>query len=59
MFRLKSCVRCGGDLWFGRGLDGPAWHCLQCGRSPQAPLPVPALPTRQRRPARGQRLRSC
>ena len=28
MFRLKGCVKCGGDLFLEYG----DWHCLQCGK---------------------------
>ena len=28
MFRLKGCVKCGGDLF----LEGADWECLQCGK---------------------------
>ena len=28
MFRLKGCLKCGGDLY----LDRIDWQCLQCGR---------------------------
>jgi ribosomal protein S27AE len=30
MWKLKSCPRCGGDIFIDRDLDG--WHeqCLQC-----------------------------
>ena len=42
-WRLKSCTKCGGDLFAGNG----EWGCIQCGRYfyPQvdAPLAYPQL----------------
>ena len=32
MFWLKSCSRCGGDLFSDRDKHGPYTSCLQCGR---------------------------
>ncbi len=31
MYWLKSCARCGGDLYRGRDLYGEFVACLQCG----------------------------
>lgn len=28
MFRLKGCIKCGGDLF----LEERDWECLQCGK---------------------------
>ncbi len=35
MWKVKSCPRCGGDLFFD--IDEQAWleHCLQCGYTRQ------------------------
>jgi hypothetical protein len=30
MWRLKSCPRCGGDMYIERNLDGWEEQCLQC-----------------------------
>jgi hypothetical protein len=30
MWRLKSCPRCGGDMFFDRGLDSWYLTCIQC-----------------------------
>jgi ribosomal protein S27AE len=30
MWKLKSCPRCGGDIFIDQDLDGWFEHCLQC-----------------------------
>ena len=30
MWKLKSCPRCGGDMFFERGLDSWFMQCIQC-----------------------------
>ena len=30
MWKLKSCLQCGGDMFIGRDMYGWYAHCLQC-----------------------------
>ena len=32
-WKLKTCIRCGGDLFIDRDTDGWFEECLQCGNS--------------------------
>jgi ribosomal protein S27AE len=32
--KLRSCSKCGGDLFLGWDLDGRYYECLQCGYVP-------------------------
>ena len=45
-FRVRACLRCGGDAYFESSEDAE-WRCLQCGRlvppvaaPAKAPAPV-------------------
>lgn len=42
MLKLKSCARCGGDVFVEHDIDGLWLVCLQCGRA--TPLPNAAAP---------------
>jgi hypothetical protein len=69
MWRLKGCVRCTGDLFIEKDLDGWYESCLQCGHREQlrliAEVPKQPLatmekaavsPTRRRGPRRVERV---
>ena len=53
-WRLKSCPRCGGDLYSEDGYAA-SWSCLQCGYHdyPDSPPPVGTLHRRRQRPVGG------
>lgn len=56
-WRVKSCPRCGGDIFIDRGLDGWYEQCLQCSYRAElktlarAKGPVSAGETRSKRRA--------
>ena len=42
VWKLKSCLRCSGDIYIDKDFDGWYEHCLQCGylrpvSDPEAP----------------------
>jgi DNA-directed RNA polymerase subunit RPC12/RpoP len=52
-FRLKACVRCGGDAYLDLR-DDPEWRCLQCGRlilTEAMPIRLAATETQQQKAA--------
>lgn len=62
MMKLKSCVRCGGDLYLEQGLgDDADFICLQCGKVHYvnaAPMIEPKRPGR-RAPRFGAKTRAA
>ncbi len=42
VWKLKSCPRCGGDLYIDRDPDGWFSHCLQCSEWRELSSPVAA-----------------